>query len=260
MNKQDNQCLPVQELQEKQYSFPYHYLVDFSNSQISFGKNWSWCISYLGRICLINDFVSKRNPSKVIDIGCGDGKLIATLSSQFIQSSFLGVDYSEQAINLARLMNRGDKQNLSFQCADITKERIDEKFDLGILMEVVEHIPKEGLLDFLKSVRSLISERGAVICTVPSTHLSVTKKHFQHFTPQSLKDEFESAGFTVKSVSLIDGKSTAFRILKMLFINRLFIVMHPKLQNFLFKYYKKLCLTSSNKGEGVLLIAESIIK
>jgi ubiquinone/menaquinone biosynthesis C-methylase UbiE len=74
-------------------------------------------------------------PSKVIDVGCGLGKVVKYLHEAGIDA--YGVDYSETFINMAppdlrKYLSNGDITHLDSK---------NNSFDLVICMEVLEHLP-----------------------------------------------------------------------------------------------------------------------
>ena len=96
----------IQNKQEGQYHFPYHYLVDYRKQGTSFFKYWAWSINYLGRIHLVIKTLEDLYFERLLDIGCGDGKLLSILSEYFDSDNvqYKGIDYSEQAIELANAL------------------------------------------------------------------------------------------------------------------------------------------------------------
>lgn len=90
----------------------------------------------------------------VLDIGCGEGNLAAMLSFAGA-SQIVGVDYSEEAINLAN--SRISLGNVNFIYSDYKK--IKAKYDVVVMNGVLEHFdnPWEEL-DFIRS--NLLKDDG----------------------------------------------------------------------------------------------------
>lgn len=86
------------DIQSGQYSFPYHYLIELDDSGlITIHKHLSWGIDYMTYISFTLDLVNRRlKPQTVLDVGCGDGRLINLLRGKVPQ--LVGVDIVEQAI------------------------------------------------------------------------------------------------------------------------------------------------------------------
>jgi methionine biosynthesis protein MetW len=98
--------------------------------------------------------------ASVLDLGCGDGTLLATLVAQRkVRAS--GIDISEEALRLAR--NRG---LTDLQLADLSSPEfvITDEYHYITITEVIEHIPNPE--DVLAKVRGHF--RKALIVSVPN--------------------------------------------------------------------------------------------
>ena len=65
-----------------------------------------------------------------------------------------------------------------------------QSFDKVVSIEVMEHIPPEAVIRFTKSLVSCVNLGGLLVISVPSCKMPVTKKHYQHFTPNEVIDIF----------------------------------------------------------------------
>jgi SAM-dependent methyltransferase len=97
--------------------------------------------------------------SSVVEIGCGDGSLLAELSSRGFGKSLSGFDISLAAVDLARA--REVPRVVSLEVFDgVSLPVADGAFDLGVLSHVLEHVP--GPLPLLREAaracRALIVE------------------------------------------------------------------------------------------------------
>jgi 2-polyprenyl-3-methyl-5-hydroxy-6-metoxy-1,4-benzoquinol methylase len=170
-------------LQETQYSFPYHHIPTVQNTKFSSVRYWSWGFRYLGGIQLVLDQLENMQFSSLIDIGCGDGRLLREIASQYRGKHLLGIDASARAIQLAQAMNPG----IRYQTIDLLNESIPEKFDVATLIEVIEHIPPDHLPGFMHAAADVLAENGRLILTVPHENTPVTRKHYQHFNSAKLR-------------------------------------------------------------------------
>lgn len=120
---------------------------------------------------VLNSFQQKRadlllnylkEGDSVLDIGCGDGKILSYLKSKISLGEVLGIDFSETVLRKAKerginvvqkdLRNSGNLNDIS-------------EFDFIILFEVLEHFPNsEELLNW-----ALSHSRKGVIFSVPNT-------------------------------------------------------------------------------------------
>jgi 2-polyprenyl-3-methyl-5-hydroxy-6-metoxy-1,4-benzoquinol methylase len=60
-----------------------------------------------------------------------------------------------------------DRPEIAFLATDITQPHALGSFDLGVLMEVFEHIPPADCEAFLAGVRRLLKPGGTLLLTVP---------------------------------------------------------------------------------------------
>jgi SAM-dependent methyltransferase len=174
-------------IQEAQYSFPYHHIPSIQKAKFSPVRYWPWGFRYLGGIQLVLDQLAKTRFSSLIDIGCGDGRLLREIASHYAGKDLLGIDASSRAIQLAQALNPG----IRYQATDLFKERIHEKFDVATLIEVIEHISPDDLPKFIHAVADTLVEDGRLILTVPHENTPVTKKHYQHFNSTKLRTLLE---------------------------------------------------------------------
>lgn len=173
--------------QEAQYSFPYHHIPSVRKAKFSAVRYWSWGFRYLGGIQLVLDQLADTQFSSLIDIGCGDGRLLREIGTRYSGKHLLGIDASSRAIQLAQALNPG----LQYQTIDLVEERIPEKFDVATLIEVIEHIVPDNLPEFIRAVADTLVENGRLILTVPHDNTPVTRKHYQHFNSAKLRTLLE---------------------------------------------------------------------
>ncbi len=174
-----------QEIQEEQYTYPYHYLPHLSNGAFHQHAYWSWGFRYLGGMHVAKALCDEESYCSLLDLGCGDGRFISELSREGTERRLMGVDYSERAIELAKALN----PRLDYRVADITSEDVEEhKFDVVTLVEVIEHIPPDDLPRFVERAVSFLRPGGRLVLTVPHRNCPVSDKHFQHFDSQMLRN------------------------------------------------------------------------
>jgi hypothetical protein len=86
----------------------------------------------------------------VCEVGCGSGEILVQLSSKLPNVNFLGVDISQDAINIAKAK---ETSQIRFELRDVTNNQFDQFFDLILVIDVIEHI--ENYFKFLRDVRPL---------------------------------------------------------------------------------------------------------
>lgn len=221
--------------QESEYNFPYHYIPQYKYG-FTQNYNWEWGKQYASAIEFILDEIKADEKQKmtIADIGCGDGRLTKELSEYFNDKEVLGFDYSSKAINLAKALN----PNVKFEQKDIIKDKIQQRFDAITLVEVFEHIPLDLCVEFADALASLLNSGGKMYMTVPHQNKTLSYKHFQHFTYESLVKYFEK-NFEVEKVVYIQRHDKLLTFFNILMCNKFWIVNSRFFNNFIYKFYKK---------------------
>lgn len=192
-------------IQDEQYKFPYHHLVNFSefnNYQVM-----SWGFEYYAYMKEVMDIIRKLEPRSFLDVGCGEGKMILELAKSLPGKNMKGIDLSERAIYFAKAFNFGN--GASFECQDIA--HIQGSFDAISLVETMEHIPDNLISTIVGNVRRLLAPDGRVIVTVPASNFPVQEKHYRHYDIDLILKQFE--GFSLESVKYMVAQGFAHKIL-----------------------------------------------
>ena len=117
-------------------------------------------ISYI-KDNIINTFKLKKNDKplnkiKILDIGCGGGLLSEPMSR--LGADVVGIDASEKNINVAKLHAKKNNLNIKYVCSSPENYQINEKFDVILNMEIIEHV--DNVEQFLKSCSNLLKKNG----------------------------------------------------------------------------------------------------
>jgi trans-aconitate 2-methyltransferase len=128
---------------------------DPSDYEKSSSAQYRWAMDLVSRLDLSGD-------ERVLDIGCGDGKITAQLASRLPKGEVLGIDLSRDMIDFARDRHPVETHpNLVFQCEDANKLGFNEEFDLVVsfacLHWVNDHLP------VLKGIRRSLVPSGRVL-------------------------------------------------------------------------------------------------
>ncbi len=115
------------------------------------------CLSFLSGV------VSRGRPARVLDVGCGTGeRLTWPLANAHPGVRFLGADDDARTIEYARRTCLAP--NLQF--IHLAQLQIDERFDLIVASEVLEHVTAPAA--FLRDLRSRLAPAGCIVVTVPN--------------------------------------------------------------------------------------------
>ena len=125
-------------------------------------KNWdnkTW-LSSENYINSFNNFLIKNikinSRFKILDIGCGRGKILGSLSSKLkLKEKPLGID----------IVNHKDKdKRINFKRANVSKLslRKDEKFDLILIKQTIHLIKFDEIKKLLKLLRKNLNSNGRI--------------------------------------------------------------------------------------------------
>ena len=148
---------------------------------------------------IIKKHLDKNCNISIIDIGCGQGTLIYNLKKLGF-TKVKGVDVSQEQINLAH------KAGISeVICQDLHKflsHQNKNLFDVVFLIDILEHIDKSEVLDFLDKINALMTEGAKVVIHVPNAAgifgMKVRYGDFTHenaFTQKSIIQVLSSCNF-----------------------------------------------------------------
>uniref|UniRef100_B8HU85 Methyltransferase type 11 n=1 Tax=Cyanothece sp. (strain PCC 7425 / ATCC 29141) TaxID=395961 RepID=B8HU85_CYAP4 len=167
---------------------------------------------------------------RVLDIGCGDGRITAAISARLPAGSILGVDPSERMIQFAA-HNSGAPlpPNLQFAVADVRQLGFENQFDLVLSFNALHWVPEQDIA--LKNIYNALKpgggallrfvglgERKSLEAVIEDTRLSAQwsryfqdfRQPFVHFTPEAYENQAQQEGFRVLECHLLD-KSWDFK-------------------------------------------------
>jgi 3' terminal RNA ribose 2'-O-methyltransferase Hen1 len=126
------------------------------------------------RLDTVADVMRQRNVKSVLDLGCGEGKLIARLIKERGIDRIVGVDPSVRTLEAAhrklRLHQAGDamSERVELQMGSLTYgDRRWKGFDAATLVEVIEHIESHRLSALVMSLFA-DARPNMVVMTTPN--------------------------------------------------------------------------------------------
>ena len=136
--------------------------------------------NYYGLWTVIIDRLRQQPNPRILEIGCGPGQLAHAIRDMHIAESYIGLDFSQAAIDHARNHNPG----LEFRCADVFEDRSLEDADYNIVLttEFLEHVWED------LAVIERIRPGTVVIASVPNFPLNEHVRHFK--TAQEVYDRY----------------------------------------------------------------------
>lgn len=128
-------------------------------------------------------YAVERAPGRwVLDAGCGEGYGAAMLAR--VARRVVGVDRAE-AIAIAT--ERYRLPQLEFRRADLERlDEIEERFDLVVSFQVIEHLPDPT--GFLRALAARVAPGGEMLVTTPNRLMSVSENpyHLREWTAPEL--------------------------------------------------------------------------
>ena len=141
--------------------------------------------SKLRQIKYVLSYLKKQKPGKILDIGCGHGWLISSLSKKWDKH---GLDISRFAGENASKYGKifiGDLKNFK-----------EKNFDLITALHVIEHHPKPE--NFLLRIKKLLKKNGKLIIETPDFDSAAARKFKNNF--RLLKDKTHISLFSQDSL------------------------------------------------------------
>jgi 2-polyprenyl-3-methyl-5-hydroxy-6-metoxy-1,4-benzoquinol methylase len=248
-------------LQERFYHFPYHFLPYIFESNVwKISRILHWGYEYLAILENVVKFIEDFKPRKILDFGCGDGRLIYEILLRGINvEKIVGVDISSQAILFAKafvepfIVDANVKINFTSSLEEIIEGR--EKFDLVTAIEVLEHIPPHQVNRLIREIHSIISN-GIFIVSIPTTNVRLNPKHYRHFTLADLEREVGEF-FLIREYLFVHRENLFYKFMQRILVNRFIVLNWPPLLKLTTRLYKQLIMyAKESDGAHIISILE----
>jgi SAM-dependent methyltransferase len=204
---------------------------------------------------MLKDIIRPLKIESVLDIGCGQGSLLQELCVEFPYIKPYGVDISKTAVELA-IQRVPDGR---FWVSDITQQPLNEKYDLVVCSEVLEHIP-----DDITTLRNLRRMTGKyLLISAPQGRMRRFERkvgHVRNYAPGELVQRLEQNGFVV--VSTIEWGFPFYSPMYRDFLEITgskgttgeFGRIRKLISNIIYYFFK---LNSSKRGDEIFVLAKS---
>lgn len=147
----------------------------------------------------------------VLDVGCGNGALSYDVAKK--AKKVVGIDLNEKNVSFAK--QRYSKENIEYICGDALKDLPDEKFDIIIMSNVLEHI--ENRVEFLDRLKEKAAKFLIRVPTINRDWITLYKKelgldyrldrgHYVEYTLKSVEEELREARLEIKDYSVQFGE------------------------------------------------------
>jgi SAM-dependent methyltransferase len=168
-------------------------------------KNQRWkALCAAGNVGPIEHLLARAavSPQSVIEVGCGDGSVMAAMSSRGLGSSFVGYEIAPSAVSFAAGRSIPGLERVELFDGESIPEP-DDSFDLGMLHFVIDQVPSPGAL--LAEVRR-IARYVLVAVVLDDTRRSRAKLRRDHggrfgstqlYNRSSIRQQIECAGLEI---------------------------------------------------------------
>jgi 2-polyprenyl-3-methyl-5-hydroxy-6-metoxy-1,4-benzoquinol methylase len=187
MKKTDNDSKEIFEKYHETFYKDLHGWRDYELTSKGYGEWYYDCLP------------ADKN-ARILDIGCGDGKFLFFLHNKGY-NEIEGLELSAQQAEEARKYVKCPIHEVG-DTNSFLKKSVNT-YQMIAMNDVLEHVPKQETVEFLKSVYDAIDPGGIVVVNVPQvsglTSLFCRYNDFTHqtlFTEMSLKQVLFSAGFS----------------------------------------------------------------
>jgi cyclopropane fatty-acyl-phospholipid synthase-like methyltransferase len=139
--------------------------------------------------------------SSVVDLGCGNGQLLAELSARYPAASLTGIDLSEPRIEAnEKAMPAITWVAVDLELPDAIHPDMHGRYDAVIASEIIEHLADPA--SFLKSALALARHgAGRLLLSTQGGPLRETERrvgHLRHYEAGEMGSLLERAGWRVE--------------------------------------------------------------
>lgn len=105
--------------------------------------------------------LSKEEGINILDAGAGFGQYSYWMAKKFPNAKIFSVDVKEEQVaDCNNFFQRIGKKNVTFETGDLTKFVQENKFDLALSVDVMEHISEDVLV--FKNIHSSLDRKSVV--------------------------------------------------------------------------------------------------
>ena len=143
---------------------------------------------------LMREMTKGLSPHSILDVGCGEGSLLAALANAHPGAALAGVEISENAVALAR---RG-LPGAEVSALDVSAARLPRTFDLVVCADVVEHIADDQAA--LNNMAAMTNPGGAVVVATLQGRMRRFEAdigHMRNYARGELAAKMTAAGLSV---------------------------------------------------------------
>ena len=138
----------------------------------------------------------KNKEVSILEVGCGYGTLLSALADNGY-NNIRGIDKSHEQVSIA------EKQGITcVEEGDLLSflENHDGKFDVIIGVDVIEHLEKDELLEFLSLAHNALNKNGTILLRTPNGDAPFgSTYYFGDFTHRLVLNSFSAEQIMISS-------------------------------------------------------------
>ena len=158
---------------------------------------------------VLHPYMNVSTESKILDIGCGFGFALLALKEMGF-NNIEGLEVSQEQADVC--IKHGLKVAVDNDSIEWLLKRENE-FDVVILFDVLEHVPVDKQIDFVRAIYFALKSGGKILVQVPNANSILSSRwryidytHFSSFSENSLYFVLKNAGF--ENINIENSKGT----------------------------------------------------
>ena len=126
--------------------------------------------------------INQLKPKSIIDVGCGNGRMLYGIKHMLPNCKLLGVDLSPVAIERMKILYRIEGRVLRIE----ELNKLKKKFEMVVFNDVAEHVDDDDKM--IADCKKLLKKNGWFIGVFPNNLLppEVEPTHVRVYTPESV--------------------------------------------------------------------------
>lgn len=147
---------------------------------------------------VIRQYFPANRSINILDIGCGHGTYLY-FARENGYKNLKGIDFSGEQVALAHKLGLPEVEQADI---DDYLQQTTEKYDLVLMIDILEHLDPQQLFDSLEKVAKILNPGASLLIHVPNAEGLFGMRirygdftHIQAFTPKSIRQVLLTCGF-----------------------------------------------------------------
>lgn len=165
-------------------------------SRLSEGRAdyWRYMPAPRFRVRTILRILTEASPRSIVDLGCGDGTLLAEIRSSLPQTILAGIDLSAPQIE----ENRKRFPEIEWYAGNVERDDFatPHRFDAITTSELIEHLGDPAA--FLRALHRIAAPRALLVLSTQSGRIGETERHvghIRHFSKEEMSRLLNECGW-----------------------------------------------------------------